>query len=88
MSSNNNSALTFTPLTMDLVASFGYETTAYGVIAVGYGSPHIIWYGGNPNGLFTQVPNGSFVIDSVNHHTYTKTGALGSGSSGAWIVNS
>jgi hypothetical protein len=36
---------------------------------------------------FHGVPNGSMTIDGTNHHTYTKTGAAGSGKDGAWVVN-
>lgn len=77
-----------TPVTVDMQAVYGYDATAVGLVLTGYGSPHIIWYVGNPVGMFLSVPNGSMTIDATNHHTYTKTGALGSGTAGAWVVNS
>ena len=81
--------LNATPVNQDLASAYGYETTACGFILTGdVASPHIIFYVGDPVGKFLKVPNGSFSIDSTNHHTYTKTGAIGSGASGAWVVNS
>lgn len=48
---------------------------------------YIVVYVGNPVGLFVTLPNGSISIDPTNHHTYTKTGDIGSGTAGAWVVN-
>ena len=81
--------LTQVQSTVDPTVQFNYESTAYGTIfGSGLYSFHIICYVGNPVGLFAGVPNGSMTVDGTNHHTYTKTGAVGSGKSGAWVVNS
>jgi hypothetical protein len=86
---NGNQGLTAVAAGTDLALAYGYEATAYGLILNGdVASPHLIWYVGSPAGLFADVPNGSMTIDSTNHHAYTKTGALGSGASGAWVINS
>ena len=85
----NNQMLTVVPTTLDMDATFDYEASAYGtILGTGQYSIHIISYVGNPVGLFAGVPNGSMTIDGTNHHTYTKTGAIGSGKAGAWVVNS
>ena len=74
--------------TVDPVVQFAYEATAYGTIfGGGEYSFHIIVYAGDPAGKFSGVPNGSMTIDATNHHTYTKTGLVGSGKAGAWVVN-
>ena len=92
--SSDEQMLGSTPVTLEMQTQFNYDATAVGLVLTGYGSPHIIWYVGSPalafstSGTFAGVPNGSICIDPVNHHTYTKTGALGSGFSGAWAVNS
>ena len=84
-----NQGLTPVAVGTDLGLAYGYEAASYGFILNGdVASPHIVWYVGNPAGLFAKLPNGSMTIDSTSHHTYTKTGALGSGIAGAWVVNS
>ena len=81
--------LTHVQSTVDPSVQFSYEATAYGfVIGSGLYSFHIIVYAGDPVGKFLNVPNGSVTIDATNHHTYTKTGLVGSGKAGAWVVNS
>jgi hypothetical protein len=86
--SQDNQMLGATPITVSMLDQYGYPATAVGLVLTGYGSPHLIWYVGNPVGLFLTTPNGSITFDSTNHHTYTKTGALGSGFAGAWVINS
>ena len=84
----NNQQLTPIQVTQDLGATFGYTSSDFGFILTNSGAPvHIVWHTGNPVGLLTSVPNGSLCIDATNHHTYTKTGAPGSGNAGAWVVN-
>jgi hypothetical protein len=85
----NNQQMSVVDVTLDMHESFEYPATAQGlVVNGGLGDVHIIWYVGNPVGLFAGVPNGSITIDGTNHHTYTKTGAAGSGKAGAWVINS
>ena len=53
MATYNNLQLTVSQLVVDMVAVYGYETTAHGFIAGGdAGSVHIIWYVGDPAGKF------------------------------------
>ncbi len=85
----NARALTFGQSVVDVAGALGYEDDS--IVAIGAVDEiqiHIIWYTGDPVGKFLNAPNGSLSIDATNHHTYTKTGAPGSGKSGAWVVNS
>jgi hypothetical protein len=75
---------------IDYQATFGYPAGAFVVSAPksDLGEYHQIVYVGSPVGIFANAPNGSSCEDPTNHHRYTKTGAIGSGIGGAWVVNS
>ena len=81
----NNQQMTPVQTTLDMGYNFGYTSTTFGLILTNnQGNVHLIWYVGAPTGLFTGVPNGSICFDTTNYHIYCKTGAIGSGSAGAW----
>ena len=88
----NNQMLTPLQTVIDFAAEFGYPATAAVEVQNfgGGGQRHLIVYDADPstNGYaaFAQAPNGSRIEYPTAHHTYLKSGAVGSGVNGTWAM--